>query len=160
MSVKYVSSMMMIGSNQYTVVGKMPIADFMAMTGITRDYIAITHNEECMKHLDALPTGLYYYERNYHYDVAPLPVPERHIRYKSARDKRDTLARQAEERVVAQARYRKEAEARRQAIEADRVNRVAEKLYSFDRFNVPWSEAAADHRNTYLARAAEVIALL
>ncbi len=158
---KYIGTLLMIHGKQRRVIGKCTFADFTAMSGVSRDYMADTGNEHECAWLDVLPAGvLYYFENEGHPEIKPLPVPETQIRYRSAKDKKETLKRQADEKEarIAESRAKWADAADRKREEA--IERVASKLYEFDRANLPWEEAGEDVKALYRGRAVEVIALI
>ena len=161
-ALKYIGTMMMLsGHGQVRVAAKTTYADFSAMTGISRDYLSETGKDVEIAWLDALPEQtIYIFGNRPRADVRPEAVPETHIRYKSAKDKKATLAAQAfeiEERKAARAEERL---ARAAARTAEGETRVARKLYDFGQHNEPWEDAMKSVRDTYLSRAREVIAVL
>ena len=161
-ALKYIGTMMMLsGHGQVRVAAKTTYADFTAMTGISRDYMSETGNDVEVAWLDALPEQtIYIFGARPRADVRPEAVPETRLRYKSAKDKKATLAAQALETAERKAAWVEERLARAAARTAEEETRVARKLYDFGQHNEPWEDAMESVRDTYLGRAREVIAVL
>lgn len=154
----YIGSLLMVDGKQCRVIGKMTYADFMAMTGQTRDYVAETGNVHDLAALDAAPENtLLYYTDDWNPESIRV-LPEKHIRYGSAKDKKATLKAQADDTARRQAEYAEKRRADRENVDLARQDRIAEMLYGFDRYNEAWENAQPSVRDTYLHRAAEVIA--
>jgi len=87
-------------------------------------------------------------------------VPEESIHYPSAKAKKEDSAKrrsdqEAWSRDYAAKRAEEQAKARAECIE-----RVAAKLYEFDRHNVAWDEAEERLKAMYRDRAVEVLAVI
>ena len=155
---KHITSLMMFGQHQLRVIGKCTLADFMAMSGVSRDFISETANEADCAWLDKLPPRtLYYFPEA---SAKPIPVPESRIRYKSAKDKKDALRRAEMDKAERIRNHEAQRKEQAENKNAQVVERVAEKLYSYDRANLPWSEAGVSVQSMYRGRATELILLM
>lgn len=158
-ALKNLGSLDIIGGQQRRVLCRTTYADFMAMTSITRDYIAETGNADDLSALDRYPDNTLLYYVNAHDVTSVKPVPQDRIRYASAKDKRATLK---AESVAKDARILARQEQRAQEIEqatAARLLRIAQKLYAFDRHNEIWDDAMDSVRNMYIDRAKEIVSV-
>ena len=134
---------------QHHVLCRTTYADFMAMTGISRDYIRDTGNAEEIAALDAHPPHTLIMCQQPAATSGPrtyaLYPPER-IRYANAQDKKtkQAQAREAQAQRDAQSQQRRE-ELRARAFD-DLIERIARALYAHDRLNEPWEDVADLYR--------------
>lgn len=157
---KYLWAHMFVDGKQHCVYAKTTYADFMAMTGVGRDYIGETSNAGVVAHLDAFVPNTLWRHADEGRDGRWVPVPEERMLHRSAQDKRAALAREKNEREARRNDQQVRLEAAREAARRARVERVAVKLYDLDRQNVAWDDADETVREHYRWRAGEVIAVL
>lgn len=133
----------------------------MAMTGISRDYLSETHNEDDLRWLSALPENvLYMHENEFHRSGKPTQVPANHIAYASAKEKKLTLANQKRAHDERMAAHREKFRSECEAILEQKLLAVAMKLYEFAAHNEPWEEAMQSVRDVYIYRAERIIEIV
>lgn len=152
MALKQLSTLIMMGSQQKRIIARTTYADFMAMTGVSRDYISEGANSEETNALARHPdhTLLYSPKQPHHVTSADdfLLFPTDRIRYPNAKAKKEALA-SSKQRKENQAKQWADEHAQRIAARFERaVEDVARALYEHDRINESWD----DVKDTYLAR--------
>lgn len=157
-SQKLLSALIMLNGRQVRVYAMTTFADFMAMTGVSRDYISQTGYPPIAEQFASLPTNTLYWNDSTPEDKHKLSlVPETKIRYKSAKDMKEQHEASKREREKHREEYRAKMDREYEHAALKKQERIAEKLYEFDRGNIEWGAVEHATRQMYLDRARQIM---